>query len=247
MPRKRKKGHFTLLETIFTIFLPLLAFSAVMVLLASLLLTNQTFKARQPEQLEAQITDGHFQRTEEVAYFNNQRIKVPGSLQEEKVLAGSSEALSANQEDLSVNQAEKWIEINLTMQKLYAREGDRIVYEFPISSGKWARTPTGEFRIWSKLKYTKMSGGSKHDNTYYYLPNVPYTQYFYRGFALHGTYWHNNFGHPMSHGCINMYTPDAEIMFYWTSPSVPDNKWVVYPTQNSPGTRVVVRGVAPWE
>ena len=105
-------------------------------------------------------------------------------------------------------------------------------------------TPTGKFRIWAKLKYTLMHGGSKHDNTYYYLPNVPYTQYFHRGFGLHGTYWHNNFGHPMSHGCINMYTPDAETIFYWTTPSVPADKWVIYPTRVSLGTRVIIHGVA---
>jgi lipoprotein-anchoring transpeptidase ErfK/SrfK len=51
----------------------------------------------------------------------------------------------------------------------------------------------------------------------YYLPNVPYTMYFYRGYAIHGTYWHHNFGTPMSHGCVNMYTPDAEWMFYFSS------------------------------
>ena len=49
----------------------------------------------------------------------------------------------------------------------------------------------------------------------YYLPDVPYTMYFYRGYGLHGTYWHNNFGTPMSHGCVNMRTPDARWLFYW--------------------------------
>jgi lipoprotein-anchoring transpeptidase ErfK/SrfK len=140
---------------------------------------------------------------------------------------------------------EKWIEIDLAKQRLYAHEGNRIVYKFPISSGKWGRTPTGDFRIWSKLKYTLMHGGSRSNNTYYHLPNVPFTQYFHSGYGIHGTYWHNNFGHPMSHGCINMYTPNAETLFNWTSPPMPLDKWITYPAKNSPGTRVIIHGKAP--
>ena len=49
----------------------------------------------------------------------------------------------------------------------------------------------------------------------YNLPNVPWTMYFHGGYAIHGTYWHNNFGRPMSHGCVNMKTPEAKILFQW--------------------------------
>lgn len=134
---------------------------------------------------------------------------------------------------------DRWVEIDLSEQKLYAHEGDRIAYQFLVSSGKWAPTPTGEFRIWSKFKYTKMEGGRKEINTYYYLPNVPYTQFFYKGYGLHGTYWHNNFGHPMSHGCVNLATPDAEKLFYWTSP-VLGAKSSVSASKDNPGTKVVI-------
>jgi hypothetical protein len=76
----------------------------------------------------------------------------------------------------------KRIEVDLTSQRLYAYEGDKKVYDFLISSGKWGRTPTcsaeENCRIWIKLRYTKMSGGSKELGTYYYLPNVPFTMYF---------------------------------------------------------------------
>ena len=51
----------------------------------------------------------------------------------------------------------------------------------------------------------------------YYLPNVPYVQYFYRDYAIHGTYWHNNFGTPMSHGCVNLTIPDSQWIFNWAS------------------------------
>lgn len=172
---------------------------------------------------------GEYEQTSEVAIFNNQPVDYQFAelIEEEKPVLG-------------VASDERWIEIDLSDQKLYAHEGDRIVYEFLVSSGKWAPTPEGDFRIWIKLRYTKMSGGSKSNNTYYYLPNVPYTQYFYKGFGLHGTYWHNNFGHPMSHGCVNLATPDAEKLFYWTSPSVPQGEGIVYPSKDNPGTRVII-------
>ena len=141
---------------------------------------------------------------------------------------------------LGTNTDGRWIEIDLSDQKLFAHNGGSIDYEFLISSGKWAPTPTGEFRIWIKLKYTKMEGGRKDNNTYYYLPNVPYVQYFYQGYGIHGAYWHNNFGQPMSHGCINMAIPDAEKLFYWTSPVLTQGKWTVYPSKDNPGTRVVI-------
>ena len=53
------------------------------------------------------------------------------------------------------------------------------------------------------------------------LPNVPYTMYFYKGYGIHGTYWHHNFGHPMSHGCVNMRTSDAAWLFNWASVGTP--------------------------
>ncbi len=110
---------------------------------------------------------------------------------------------------------EKWIEINLSSQTLYMKEGQTQVGAFLISSGKWAPTPTGEWRIWTKLRYARMQGGSKALGTYYDLPNVPYTMYYYQGYGIHGAYWHNNFGHPMSHGCINMKPEEAGIVFRW--------------------------------
>jgi len=135
---------------------------------------------------------------------------------------------------------EKWIEIDLSDQRIFAHEGDRIIYNFPISGGKWAPTPQGTFRIWIKLRYTLMSGGSKEDGSYYYLPNVPYVMYFYKGYGIHGAYWHNNFGTPMSHGCVNMSIPDAGALFAWADPPVPSNKSVVYPSKENPGTKVVI-------
>ena len=179
---------------------------------------------------------GEFESTPEQAIFNNQPVET--RLAE---LTPSPDVLRLQEGAvLGATDDSRWIEIDLSDQKLYAHEGDRIAYEFLVSTGKWAPTPTGEFRIWIKLRYTKMSGGVRGTGTYYYLPNVPYTQYFYKGFGLQGTYWHNNFGHPMSHGCVNMRTPDAETLFYWTSPPVPQGVNIVYPTKDNPGTKVVI-------
>ncbi len=109
-------------------------------------------------------------------------------------------------------EGERWIDVNLTTQMLYAYEGDTLVNTYLISSGTWEHpTVTGQYNIYVKYRYTDMAGPG------YYLPNVPYTMYFYKGYGLHGTYWHNNFGTPMSHGCVNLATPDAAWLFDWAS------------------------------
>lgn len=136
---------------------------------------------------------------------------------------------------------EKWIEIDLSDQKLYGWAGNNKVYEFSVSTGrKWTPTVEGEFRIWIKLKSTRMRGGSRERGDYYDLPNVPYTMFFHKGYGIHGTYWHNNFGTPMSHGCVNLRTEDAKLLFDWAEPVVPESSWTVKPTPANPGTRVVV-------
>lgn len=149
--------------------------------------------------------------------------------------------------------ADKRIEVDLTNQKVYAYEGNIRVYEFLISSGSWGRTPTGEFTIWAKVKSQLMKGGSKELHTYYYLPNVPWVMFFYndsiqkmRGFSFHGTYWHENFGHPMSHGCINMKTEEAKILYDWATPIATNDKaWSTLAKDDNPGTKVIIYGEAP--
>ena len=152
---------------------------------------------------------------------------------------------------LGLTDKPKRIEVDLATQHLYAYEGNHKIYDFVISSGKWGKTPTGTFSIWGKFRYTKMSGGSKALHTYYYLPNVPYVMFFSndkiaasRGFSLHGTYWHNNFGTPMSHGCVNMRTEDAGVLFYWTQPTIGDLK-TTRATATDPGTQILNYGTAP--
>ncbi|MBI2074445.1 MAG: L,D-transpeptidase [Candidatus Levybacteria bacterium] len=119
-----------------------------------------------------------------------------------------SSVLGAN-----VANGEKHVYVDLASQTLYAYQGSKKIMQTFIASGRWGRTPTGNFNIWTKLRATRMSGGSGTDA--YNLPNVPYVMYFYRDFGLHGAYWHNNFGYPMSHGCVNMRPVDAGDLFNW--------------------------------
>jgi lipoprotein-anchoring transpeptidase ErfK/SrfK len=107
---------------------------------------------------------------------------------------------------------ERWIDVDISSQSVTAYEGSTPIRTFIVSTGTAAHpTVLGRYRIYVKLRYDTMSGPG------YYLPNVPYVMYFYQGYSLHGTYWHHNFGTPMSHGCVNMYTPDAEWTFYFVS------------------------------
>lgn len=115
----------------------------------------------------------------------------------------------------------KRILIDISDQKLYMQESGNTVGTFLVSTGKWAPTPTGSFAIWTKLRYTTMAGGNPALGTYYNLPNVPYTMYFYQGYGIHGAYWHNNFGNPMSHGCVNMRPEEAGIVFNWANVGTP--------------------------
>lgn len=141
---------------------------------------------------------------------------------------------------------DRWIEVDLGEQKLRAWDGSSLFLETLISTGlPWWPTPTGEFRIWVKLRATRMEGGS--GRYYYNLPNVPYVMYFandeipnWRGFGLHGTYWHNDFGRVHSHGCVNLPTEVAERLYYWTMPVLAEGKTVVFASPDNPGTRIVI-------
>ena len=110
----------------------------------------------------------------------------------------------------------KQIVVDLSEQRVYAFENGQFLRVFTVSTGL-SRTPTvkGDFRIYLKYDAQRMRGPG------YDLPNVPWVMYFYQGYALHGTYWHNNFGQPMSHGCVNMRTPEAEWLYNWAPMGTP--------------------------
>jgi lipoprotein-anchoring transpeptidase ErfK/SrfK len=113
--------------------------------------------------------------------------------------------------------AEKWVMINITLQYLWAYQGDQVLWQGYISTGtaKFA-TPPGSYSVLSKLESQTMEGVLGGE--YYNVPDVPDVMYFTDyGHALHGTYWHNNFGTPMSHGCVNLPTDVADWMYQWST------------------------------
>lgn len=127
---------------------------------------------------------------------------------------GVDTAVSIKFGDIAADTLEdgRWIDVDLAQQKVRAYARDKMIKEFVVSTGT-ASHPTvkGNFHIYIKNRYADMRGPG------YYLPNVPYTMYFHQSYGLHGTYWHHNFGTPMSHGCVNLKTEDAGWLFNWAS------------------------------
>ena len=104
----------------------------------------------------------------------------------------------------------RWIDVDLSDQTLTAYENGVAVHTTLVSTSlPQTPTPTGQFRIWVKFRTDDMAGED------YYLEDVPYVMYFYQGYGLHGVTWHGNFGHPMSHGCVNLPSEGAEWLFNW--------------------------------
>ncbi|HEY5147330.1 MAG TPA: L,D-transpeptidase [Polyangiaceae bacterium] len=142
---------------------------------------------------------------------------------------------------------ERWIDVDTASQTLVAYQGTRPVYATLVSTGLSARgagdaTPLGIHRVWVKLLASDM-GNVEHEDgePHYSLEDVPYVQFFDNAVGLHGTYWHGDFGHQRSHGCVNLSPLDAHWMFDFTSPHLPAGWAAAYPTSIEPGTLVRVR------
>jgi lipoprotein-anchoring transpeptidase ErfK/SrfK len=202
------------------------------------LANDPTTSCCDPEEIAS--STGDFDEGASTAIFNDQVIDYPKTSLSYDFSNPKAEQQSNVLGTTNENGEEKWIEVDLAKQLVTAWEGSNLVMQFPISSGKWAPTPEGTFNIWYKTRAQVMKGGSKELNTYYYLPNVPSNMFFYKGYALHGAYWHNNFGHPMSHGCVNEPLANAKEIFDWAGPVVPEGKNWVKASPENPGTRVFV-------
>jgi lipoprotein-anchoring transpeptidase ErfK/SrfK len=183
---------------------------------------------------------GEFEENQNEYVFNNVRHLAPA--RELKSLSMRDAGMSAV---LGSTTEEKHIVVDLEKQRVYAYEGDRVVMSFLVSTGKYGATPTGSYKIWYKVRSQTMKGGNPALGTYYYLPNVQWIQYFNNGIGFHSTYWHNNYGTPMSHGCINMTTTDAETLYHWASPVLPSGIKIFRSSPDNPGTRVDV--VQSWK
>ncbi|MBE2241032.1 MAG: L,D-transpeptidase family protein [Caldilineaceae bacterium] len=105
---------------------------------------------------------------------------------------------------------ERWIEVDISDQKLTAWQGDVPVFETTVSTGKPGfRTLPGEFAVYLRFEKARMRGID------YDTPDVPWTMYYSGDFAIHGAYWHDNFGSPVSHGCVNLRVPEAQALYAW--------------------------------
>ncbi|MBN3907201.1 MAG: L,D-transpeptidase [Nostoc sp. NMS1] len=128
------------------------------------------------------------------------------------VIAASVDENGITESNIRQTSQSRWIEIDLSEQRLRAWEGKKLVYSYRISGGKRSTpTPIGRFRINSKYRTHRMRGKG------YNIPDVPYTMYFYEGYAIHGAYWHNRFGTPVSHGCVNLPVKQARNVYNWAS------------------------------
>jgi hypothetical protein len=116
----------------------------------------------------------------------------------------------------------KWIHVDLAEQTLVAYEGNDPVFATLVSSGKGKEfaTPIGLFQIREKHISITMSGPDP-DHGVYEVGEVPWTLYYHDSYALHGAYWHDDFGQTRSHGCTNIAPADARWLFYWTDGDVP--------------------------
>ncbi|MCU0692937.1 MAG: L,D-transpeptidase [Polyangiaceae bacterium] len=143
---------------------------------------------------------------------------------------------------------ERWIDINLSEQTLVAFEGDRPVYATLISSGKKGPTKAtdhstvvGAFRVREKHVTATMDGdGAAPGEGPYSIQDVPYVMYFKGSYAIHGAFWHSNFGNRMSHGCVNLAPLDAKRLFFWVEPRTPVGWHGNWANEEHPGSLVVV-------
>ena len=151
---------------------------------------------------------------------------------------------------IDVQSNEHWIHVDLHTQTLVALSGSMPVYATLVSSGKESeqedqdhRTPPGEFTIREKHITTTMDGdGTAAGDLPYSIEDVPYVMYFQGSYALHGAFWHRNYGVRMSHGCINLAPLDARYLFFFTGPTVREGWHGAWAGNGQAGSRVVIDG-----
>ena len=152
----------------------------------------------------------------------------------EEVVNGYNPLMGNNDQSLG-----RRVEVDLNTQQMKYYLNNILIGTAPVSTGKiGTETPTGKFAIIRKLPVYRYVGPG------YDLPNTKWNLEFKRSFYLHGAYWHNQFGvRPMSHGCVNLRTVDAEKLYYWVNPEATGN--ITRVTSDNPGTKITIHGEAP--
>jgi hypothetical protein len=143
----------------------------------------------------------------------------------------------------AIGPADRWVHVDTDQQTLTAYEGDRLVFATLVSTGKrdW-ETPTGIFRVWLKVRHARMHG----HRVRYLVEEVPYILWFAHDVAFHAAVWHDRFGTPVSHGCVNLSLADGEWLFRWAPPELPEGWHALNPAAAGlPTIWAVVEGGEP--
>lgn len=174
---------------------------------------------------------GDFVRAADGAWLRTKDVRRPSKLAPPKEVA----------------KGERWIDVELAQQTLVAYQGETPVFATVVSTGKGAQgtanqTPKGTFRIWVKLRSSTMDNlEDEGASSTWAIEDVPYVQFFSKGVALHGAFWHQGFGRVRSHGCVNLAPRDAQRVFAFTGPNLPAGWSAALPTEFERGTVVNVR------
>ena len=171
--------------------------------------------------LEAADTDGWY-TLEDGAYISESDVRVFSAPTERPSGVGAGDI---------------WLDVDLEQQTLAVMLGDAPIFATLVSSGFKGPTPRGVFRIRNKLAVGSMSSSPGADD-FYDVQAVPHVQYFLGSFALHSAYWHDGFGRPISHGCVNLSPKDAQRVFSLTTPTLPDGWMHGYESTEHLGTTV---------
>jgi hypothetical protein len=170
-----------------------------------------------------------------------------GLVREEDVLV-----IEASAPPAEVGEGERWIDVDLTHQVLVAYEWKQPRYATLVSTGRTRtpspelnyRTPKGLHRIRGKHLTSTMDNDEPGEPPYS-LEDVPYVMYFRGAYAFHSAFWHDRFGRPRSHGCINLAPRDAKWLYNWAGPDLPEAWHGGSATEENPGTWVHVHGETP--
>jgi hypothetical protein len=143
---------------------------------------------------------------------------------------------------------EHWVDVDLPSQTLVVFEGRTPIYATLVSTGKSSKlkdkdhsTPIGQWRIREKHVTTTMDGdGTAAGDQPYSIEDVPFVMYFNKSYAIHGAFWHRNYGVQMSHGCLNLSPLDAKAVFLKTEPNLPAQWHGAWSSESNPGSWVVV-------
>lgn len=131
------------------------------------------------------------------------------------IVSAQEVGIAAQIDDLRQSNA-RWIDIDLSEQRLNAWEGETLVFSAAVSTGRSGEpTPTGVYAVQSKVEKAWMKGET------YDIPNVPYAMFYSGNYAIHGAYWHESFGSPVSSGCINLPIEQAAWLFNWSEVGTP--------------------------